>query len=158
MDALLGAPDQHTWSGRRDHAWLLVALQTGLRLSELTGLKRQDLTLETGAHLRIVGKGRKERCVPLAKQTVMVLKAWLREPARSQTEIVFPNARGDRLSADGVAYLLAKHTAVACQICPSLRQKRVAPHALRHYAASQTMPRAFIITASVGQFRAIRSA
>src|SRR5262249_49889632 len=65
VDALLGAPDQSTWSGRRDHALLLVAVQTGLRLSELTGLQRQDLTLETGAHIRVVGKGRKERCVPL---------------------------------------------------------------------------------------------
>ena len=139
MDALLGAPDQRTWSGRRDHAWLLVAVQTGLRLSELTGLQRQDLSLDAGAHVRVVGKGRKERCVPLARQTVAVLKAWLREPARGQTEIVFPNARGGRLSADGVQYLLAKHTAVACQICPSLQQKRVTPHVLRHTTAMELL-------------------
>lgn len=139
MDALLGAPDRQTWSGRRDHAWLLVAMQTGLRLSELTGLKREDLTLETGPHIRVVGKGRKERCVPLAKQTVMVLKAWLREPARGQMEIVFPNARGGRLSADGVEYLLAKHTAVARKICPSLQQKRVTPHVLRHTTALELL-------------------
>jgi site-specific recombinase XerD len=139
MNALLGAPDQKTWFGRHDHAWLLVAMQTGLRWSGLTGLKRQDLTLETGPHIRVVGKGRKERCVPLTKQTVSVLKAWLREPARGQTEIVFPNARGGNLSADGAQYLLAKHAAVASQICPSLQQKRVTPHVLRNTIAMELL-------------------
>jgi site-specific recombinase XerD len=78
IDALLAAPEQKTWFGRRDHALLLVAVQTGLRLSELTGLQRRDVALGTGAHVRCVGKGRKERCTPLAKTTVAVLKAWLR--------------------------------------------------------------------------------
>ena len=82
VDALLAAPDQLTWSGRRDHAFLLVAVQTGLRLSEMTGLKRKDLIVGSGAHLRVIGKGRKERCTPLAKSTLAVLKAWLREPQR----------------------------------------------------------------------------
>jgi len=139
VEALLGAPDQCLWSGRRDHALLLVAVQTGLRLSELTGLQRQDLTLSTGAHLRVVGKGRKERCVPLTKQTVAVLHAWLREPTRGKTEMLFPNARGSRLSADGVQYLLAKHTAVARQACPSLQQKHVTPHVLRHTTAMELL-------------------
>ena len=95
---MLAAPDQRTWFGRRDHAFLLMAVQTGLRLSEMTGLTRDDVTLGTGAHVRVIGKGRKERCTPLAKPTVAVLKAWLREPPRGDGRVLFPNARGTRLS------------------------------------------------------------
>ena len=138
-EALLAAPDQHIWAGRRDHAFLLIALQTGLRLSEMTGLQRQDVLLGTGAHIRVVGKGRKERCTPLTKQTVAVLKAWLQEPSKSDKQPLFPNARGGRLSADGVQYILAKHTALACIECPSLAQKRVTPHVLRHTTAMEML-------------------
>jgi site-specific recombinase XerD len=98
IDALLAAPDQRTWSGRRDHAFILVAVQTGLRLSEMTGLKREDLVLGTGAHVRVIGKGRKERCTPIAKSTLAVLKGWLREPQRGSGEVLFPSARGERLT------------------------------------------------------------
>src|SRR5207237_6718041 len=94
VDALLAAPDQHLWSGRRDHAFILVAVQTGLRLSEMTGLKRGDLVLGTGAHVRVVGKGRTERCTPIAKSTLAVLKAWLREPQRGSGDVLFPSAKG----------------------------------------------------------------
>src|SRR6266852_6121847 len=90
IDALLAAPDQFTWYGRRDHALLLVAVQTGLRLSELTGLRREDMHLRTAAHVRCVGKGRRERCTPLAKPTIAVLKAWLREPPRGDGQVLFP--------------------------------------------------------------------
>jgi site-specific recombinase XerD len=135
IDALLAAPEQKNWFGRRDHALLLVAVQTGLRLSELTGLQRRDVALGTGAHVRCVGKGRKERCTPLAKTTVAVLKAWLREPPKHGTEMLFPNARGGRLSPDGVADLLAKHVALACKSCSSLGKKHVTPHVLRHSMA-----------------------
>ena len=135
VDALLAAPDQNTWFGRRDHAFLLVAVQTGLRLSEMTGLNRDDLTLDTGAHVRVIGKGRKERCTPLAKRTVAVMRAWLREPQRGDSQVLFPNARGGRLSADGVQYLLNKHHAAACKLCPSLEDKRVTVHVLRHTMA-----------------------
>jgi site-specific recombinase XerD len=135
VDALLAAPDQRTWSGRRDHALILLAVQTGLRLAELTGLHRQDLHLETGAHVRVIGKGRKERCTPLSKNTRCVLMAWLREPPRQPDQPVFPNARGGRLSAHGVHYLVAKHVAIATRTCPSLGTKRVSPHVLRHAAA-----------------------
>jgi site-specific recombinase XerD len=135
IDALLAAPDQRTWFGRRDHALLMVAVQTGLRLSELTGLKRQDVVLGTGAHVRCVGKGRKERCTPLAKTTVAVLKAWLYEQADSKTEILFPSASGGRLSSDSVSDLLTKHVAIACKSCPTLRAKHVTPHVLRHSMA-----------------------
>jgi hypothetical protein len=107
LKALPAAPDQRTWFGRRDHAFLLVAVQTGLRLSEMTGLKRDDVIIGTGAHVRVIGKGRKERCTPLAKSTIAVLKTWLREPQRGHEGVLFPNARGGRLSADAVALPLS---------------------------------------------------
>ena len=135
VDALLAAPDQFTWSGRRDHAFLLVAVQTGLRLSEMTGLKREDLIVGAGAHLRVVGKGRKERCTPLAQSTLAVLKAWLREPQRGDGDVLFPSAKGERLSVHGVQYLLTKHRMAACKVCPSLKEKRVTVHRLRHTMA-----------------------
>lgn len=135
VDALLAAPDKRTWSGRRDHALMLLAVQTGLRLSELTGLRREDVTLSVGAHVHVIGKGRKERCTPLSKDTRAVMTAWLREPPRAPDQPVFPNARGGRLSAHGVHYLLAKHVAAASGPCPSLKTKRVSPHVLRHTTA-----------------------
>lgn len=137
IDALLDAPNQSKWGGRRDHAFLMVTMQTGLRLSEMTGLRRPDVHLGTGAYVHCLGKGRKERCTPLTKQSVKVLQAWLREPARNGSDFLFPNARGNMLSADGAEYLVAKHVAVARQKCPSLRQKRVSPHVLRHTAAME---------------------
>ena len=137
--AVLAAPDLHTWFGRRDHALLLVAVQTGLRVSELTGLQRGDVALGVGAHVRCVGKGRKERCTPLTKTAVAVVTAWLREPARHQAVSLFPNARGGRLSSDAVADLLAKHAARAGQACPSLGSKRVTPHVLRHTMAMELL-------------------
>jgi site-specific recombinase XerD len=139
IDALLAAPDQQTWFGRRDHALLLTAIQTGLRLSELTGLQRNDVSLGTGAHVRCIGKGRKERCTPLSRMTVAVLKAWLREPARRNAEALFPNAHGGRLSPDSVADLLAKHVSLASESCPSLRKKHVTPHVLRHSTAMELL-------------------
>ena len=135
VDALLAAPDQGTWSGRRDHAFMLVAVQTGLRLSEMTGLKREDLILGAGAHVRVIGKGRRERCTPIARSTRAVLKAWLREPQRGDGTVLFPSARGERLSVHGVQYLLNKHRKTACEVCPSLKQKRVTVHCLRHTIA-----------------------
>jgi site-specific recombinase XerD len=135
VEALLDAPDQRTWFGQRDHAFLLVAAQTGLRLSEMTGLTSSDVTLSTGAHVRVIGKGRKERCVPLAKPAVAVLKAWLREPPRGDGQVLFPNARGTRLTPDGVHYLLVRHARSAAKVCPSLTGKRVTVHRLRHTMA-----------------------
>lgn len=135
VDALLAAPDQRTWSGRRDHALLLVAVQTGFRLSELTGIRRDDVVLGTGSHVRVTGKGRKERCTPLSKDSRAVVTAWLREPVRAPDQPVFPNARGGQLSAHGVQYLVAKHVATARRACPSLARKRVSPHVLRHTTA-----------------------
>jgi site-specific recombinase XerD len=135
IDALLAAHDQRTWSGRRDHAFILVAVQTGLRLSEMTGLKRDDFVLGTGAHVHVIGKGRKERCTPIARSTLAVLKDWLREPQHGNGEVLFPSARGERLSVHGVQYLLNKHRGAASRVCPSLKQKRISVHRLRHTTA-----------------------
>lgn len=133
VDALLAAPDQDTWSGRRDHAFILLAVQTGLRLSEMTGLKRQDIILGAGGHVRVIGKGRKERCTPIARPTLAVLKGWLHEPQRG--DVLFPSARGERLSVHGVQYLLNKHRITASSLCSSLKHKRVTVHRLRHTMA-----------------------
>ncbi len=135
IDALLAAPDQHTWAGRRDRTLLLVAVQTGLRVSELTGLCWQDVTFGTGAHVSCQGKGRKTRCTPLRTDAITALRAWQREQQKRPEEPVFPSTRGGPLRRDGVAYLLAKHVRVAQQHCPSLQGKRVSPHVLRHSAA-----------------------
>jgi integrase/recombinase XerD len=139
IEALLGAVDKKTWVGRRDHAILLTTVQTGLRLSEITGLRQQDVFFSVGAHVRFEGKGRKERCTPLAKPAVAVLSAWIEELGRKPSEFLFPNARGDRLSADAVQHMVAKHVALARQNCPSLVNKRVSPHVLRHAAAMELL-------------------
>src|SRR5262249_1341698 len=98
-----------SWLGRRDHAFLLLALQTGLRLSEMTALRHEDVWLGTGPHVRCCGKGRKERCTPLAKSTVAVLKAWIREQGREDSKTLFPSIRGGALSPAGVQHMLARH-------------------------------------------------
>jgi site-specific recombinase XerD len=135
VDALLAAPDCSTWGGRRDRAIITFAVQTGLRVSELISLCCQDISLGTGSHVLCEGKGRKKRCTPLTKHTVVIMRAWLRERSGQPSDPLFPNARGGRFSNDGVEYLLAKHAAVAQQKCLSLRKKRVTPHVLRHTTA-----------------------
>jgi len=139
IEALLAAPDQTTWSGRRDHVLLRLAIQTGLRLSEIISLRYANVQLGQAAHVRCHGKGRKERCTPLTKQTPTTLETWLRERGGSADDAIFPNARGGSLSPDGVQYMLAKHVAVAQQSCPSLKHKRVSPHVLRHTAAMELL-------------------
>jgi len=99
----------------------------------------RDIVLTSGAHVHCYGKGRKERCTPLTKQTVSVMKAWLQERGGAEDDIVFPNARGTRLSPDGVQYLLAKHVETAHKNCPSLKDKNVSPHVLRHTAAMELL-------------------
>jgi site-specific recombinase XerD len=140
IEALISAPDKTRWVGQRDHAFLLTAVQTGLRLSELTGLRRQDVTLGTGAHVRCEGKGRKERATPLTKSTGIVLRRWIEaQPNGNDAAFVFPSARGGRLSADSVQHLVANHAATARKACPSLAKKRVTPHVLRHTAAMELL-------------------
>lgn len=135
FDALLAVPDLSTWLGRRDRALLLVAVQTGLRVSELIGLNCQDVVLGTGAHVRCLGKGRKQRCTPLRPETTRMLDAWLRERHGQPEQPVFPSIRGGRLSRDAIERLITKYTNVAKQTCPSLKRKKVSPHVLRHAAA-----------------------
>jgi site-specific recombinase XerD len=135
VEALLSTPDGSTRNGRRDHALLLTTLQTGLRLSEVTGLRRQDITLGTGAHVEVLGKGRKRRAIPLCKPVAKVLGAWLDETSAAQDGIVFPSLRGGRLSADAVERLLNKHLATASEACASLKKKHITFHCLRHTTA-----------------------
>ncbi len=139
INALLSAPDRSNWIGRRDHMLLHLAAQTGLRLSEIVQLERTAVVLGTGAHVRCLGKGRKERCTPLTTQTRHALQAWLKEAGRLGSMKLFPNIYGGDLSADAVQRLLRRHVATATQACPSLRRKRVTPHVLRHTAAMELL-------------------
>lgn len=135
LKALLASPDQTTWAGRRDHALLLTAAQTGLRVSELIGLTCDDAQLGIGAHLRAFGKGRKERIAPLTSQTIAVLRAWIRERQGQPTDPLLPSRDGGPLSRDAIERRLAKHVAAAQDKCPTLTSKRVTMHVLRHTAA-----------------------
>jgi integrase/recombinase XerD len=135
VTALLDSPDRATWAGRRDHALLLTAVQTGLRVSELLGLTHADVHLGTGPHVRAIGKGRKERVAPLTRQTVAVLRVWMRESADQPASPLFPSRHGGPLTRDGIERRLAKHVATAQRNCPTLRSKRVSMHVLRHTTA-----------------------
>jgi integrase/recombinase XerD len=139
IEALLAAVDSRTWIGRRDYALLLVAMQTGLRLSELTAVRREDVNLGPGAHIHCVGKGRKERGTPLTKLARRVLQAWMKEPWPNESALLFPSLSGGKLSADAVQDLVHKHVAAARLKCPSLVKKRVTPHVLRHTAAMELL-------------------
>jgi integrase/recombinase XerD len=141
IDALLAAPDRANWTGRRDHALLVLAIQSGLRVSELTQLTRTDLQLGVGAHLQCVGKGRKHRVTPLTSKTVAVLRVWLREHLGGPADPLFPSCRGGHLSTDAVEWLVAKYAAKAAQRCASLQNKRITPHVLRHTTAMQLLKR-----------------
>ncbi|MGH8566366.1 MAG: tyrosine-type recombinase/integrase [Gammaproteobacteria bacterium] len=135
VKALLASPDRASWTGRRDHALLLTAVQTGLRVSELIGLTCADVHLGAGAHLRTFGKGRKERVAPLTSQTVAVLKVWARERQGRPGDPLFPTQTGRPLTRDAIERRLAKHLDVARREHPTLRSKRVSMHVLRHTAA-----------------------
>jgi site-specific recombinase XerD len=133
--AMLAAPNLSRWVGRRDRTMLLLAVQTGLRVSELTGLRCEDLVLGTGAHVHCEGKGRKHRCTPLRPETVKVLEAWLRERRGRPEDPLFVSTRGGKLSRDAIERLVTKYAAAAARTCTSLKRKKVSPHVLRHSAA-----------------------
>ena len=133
--ALVAAPDARTWIGNRDRTLLLVAVQTGLRNSELTSLRREDVAFGIGPHVRCLGKGRKMRCTPLRPDVIALLKEWLLRQPGEPGDPVFPRSRGGRLSADALQRLVSRHVATACLSCPSLKEKSVTPHTLRHAAA-----------------------
>ena len=139
--ALVAAPDTGTWIGRRDQALLLVAAQTGLRNSEITSLRHQDVKFGTGAHVRCFGKGRKMRCTPLRPDVAAVLKRWLSAQDGDPADPVFPSSRGGPLSADAFQRLVARHTVTARQRCPSLKGRTVTPHTLRHTSAMDLLRR-----------------
>ena len=139
VEALLAAPDTSTRLGRRDHALLLLMVQTGLRLAEVTALTADDFVLGAGAHVRCHGKGRKERCTPLARGTARVLRAWLTERDASGAHLAFVSLRRTRLSHDAVERLVAKYALVAARSCPTLVRKHVTPHVLRHTTAVQLL-------------------
>jgi integrase/recombinase XerD len=133
--AMLAAADLSSWVGRRDRTMLLLAVQTGLRVSELIGLKCEDVVLGTGSHVHCQGKGRKHRCTPLRPETVKVLEAWLRERRGRPEDPLFLSTRGGKLSRDAIERLITKYAAAAARRCASLKRKRVSPHVLRHGAA-----------------------
>jgi len=139
ITALLAAPDQDTWTGRRDHALLMLACQTGLRASELLRLTNADVHLAAGPHVSCMGKGRKQRITPLTSTTVTTLRDWQHERAGQPTDPLFPTRRGTPLGRDGLQRRLTAYTAIAARACPSLHGKQISPHVLRHSAAMRLL-------------------
>jgi site-specific recombinase XerD len=146
--ALAGAPDQDRWEGRRDRALIVLALQAGLRVSEITSLDNNDITLGAGAHVSCTGKGRKQRAVPLTKPTQATLRAWMDERAGNPDDPLFPTRTGRRLSRDAVERRIAIHAATAAASCPTLAGKKLHPHVLRHTCAMDLL-RARVDTAVI---------
>jgi site-specific recombinase XerD len=138
-DALLAACDQQAWTGRRDHAMLALAVQAGLRISEIASLTRQDIVLAAGAHVHTIGKGRKERRTPLVPAVKAVLKAWLAGHPGSPGDPLFPGTTGRKLSRDAIERRLARTVTAAAEHCPSLTAKHVTMHTLRHTAAMRLL-------------------
>ncbi len=139
IEAVVAAPDVTTWYDRRDRAILVLTLQTGLRVTELITLSCSDIALGTGAHVRCMGKGRKERATPIRKDSVKVLRDWLAERGGTAGQPLFVSNRDQRLSRDAVERMVRTHVTTASKTCPSLRTKRVTPHVLRHSAAMQLL-------------------
>jgi site-specific recombinase XerD len=135
VNALLAAPDRATWTGRRDHALLLLGVQTGLRVAELARLTCADVHLGRGPHVSCLGKGRKQRITPLTTATTEVVRVWLSELAGRPTDCLFPTSTGRALSTDAIERRIARHVVTATTTCPSLGKKQVTPHTLRHTAA-----------------------
>lgn len=135
IEALVAAPDTKSWIGRRDRTILLVTVQTGLRVSELTSLRKSSVVLGASSHLRCEGKGRKHRCIPLRRDTVSAVKAWIDEQRSGPEEPLFPSSSGGRLSRDAAERLVAKYARAAAVTCPSIAEKNITPHVLRHSTA-----------------------
>jgi len=135
IDALLAAPNRDSWTGRRDHALLTFGIQTGLRVSELAGLRRADVVFGHGAHVRVYGKGRKERVTPLTSHTVAILRTWLDERGGEPDHPLFPGPTGRPLGRDAIRKLVIKHAHTATTQCESLASKQIGVHTLRHSCA-----------------------
>ena len=151
INALIAAPNRGTRIGRRDHALLVTAIQTGLRVSELIGLSCEDVHIGKGAYVRCIGKGRKQRCTPLTKETNSVLRVWLAERGGESTEPLFPTSRGHALSRDTVEFLVKKYAEIAQLSCPTLETRTITPHTLRHTAAMNLL-RAGVSTAVIAMW------
>lgn len=141
VDALVAAPDVNTWIGRRDRTLLLIAVNTGLRNSEIRSLRQRDVELGTGAHVRCLGKGRKMRCTPLRRDIAAALQTWLTEHHANPDAPVFPSSQGDIMSADALQRLVTRHVAAATAACPTLRGRTITPHTLRHTTAMALLHR-----------------
>jgi len=139
IKALLNAPDRATWVGRRDHLILLIALQTGMRASELVNLRRQDVSFGIGAHIQCEGKGRKQRSTPIRSETARLVELWVKEQQGTETDPLFPSVRGGRMSRDALERIVHKYTKYASASCGSLIGKRVSPHVLRHSTAMELL-------------------
>ena len=139
ISALLAAPDQATWTGRRDHALLALAIQTGLRASELTSLTISDTHLGAGAHISCLGKGRRQRITPLTAGTVTILATWLAERSGHPGDPLFPTRQGTPLSRDALERRVTRHAAAAALTCPALAEKAISPHVMRHSAAMRLL-------------------
>lgn len=135
IKSLLKTPDRKKWIGRRDYTLLLLAIQTGLRVSELVNLTVGQLKFGTGAHIKCTGKGRKERCTPLTKQTIAALKEWLKEINEKENDYLFPSSKGSKLNRDTIDKLLKKYVEIAEETCPTFKGKIISPHSLRHTTA-----------------------
>ncbi len=155
VDALIAAPDQTRWEGRRDRALMLLAIQTGLRVSELTGLNCGDLTLGVGANVCCQGKGRRQRAVPLTPQAEAVLRAWSTERGGLRADPLFPTRGGRRLSRDAVALRVRTHAVTAATRCPSLEGKPIHPHVFRHTCAMSLLVRRVAADATAGVIRQV---
>jgi len=139
ITALLAAPDRSTWTGRRDHALIMLACQTGLRVSELLHLTHADVHLGIGPHVSCLGKGRKQRITPLTATTVAILRAWQQEHPGTPIDPIFPTRRGTPLGRDGFQRRLTNYATIATRTCPSMHGKRITPHVLRHSAAMRLL-------------------
>jgi len=139
IDAILAAPDLTQWSGRRDHALLLTLYNSGARVSEITAMERAQCRFGSNSFLHLYGKGRKERTVPLWTKTARALQSWFQEPPPHQTTLAFPSARGQKLTRNGVDYILQQAVDRARAECPSLREKKVTPHSVRHTTAAHLL-------------------
>jgi len=146
MEAILEAPDGDTWSGKRDRALFAAMYNTGARVSEIVGTLVSDVTLNTGGTCHFRGKGRKERILPLWKRTVTILRRWITANHFRQEQPLFPNARGAAMTRSGVEKRLQEAVRKAGDACPSIKNKRVSPHTLRHTTAMHLLQSGVDIT------------
>jgi site-specific recombinase XerD len=139
IDSLLAAPDLTQFTGRRDHALLLTLYNSGARASELIGLKQSQVSFGTCSFLSLHGKGRKERSIPLWSKTSSALQSWFAEISHWSSEYAFPNASGQKLTRNGLDYILQRAVQIASLKCSSLAERRVTPHMVRHSTASHLL-------------------